>query len=322
VSFAFTVFDDTDNGTVENLTPVYDLLEELGFRTTKSVWPLRGDVGAKPASPSGGSAKRGEAGLAPTAITGQTLEDPEYLAFIRGLQAKGFEIALHNVQHGDATRERVELGLALYRELLGSDPKIHCNHSQNRENLYWGVDRLGFRPFRALLETARKVKRKPADQFLGHVPGSEFFWGDIAKARIQYVRNFAFDEINLNRINPSLPYADPRTPYVNYWFSSTDGSEVNRFCHAIREDQQDRLEAEGGVCIMYTHFASGFVRDGRVHPQFERLMCRLASKRGRFIAVGELLDSLLEQRGGKIPPRELRRMEWRWLREKLFKGTT
>ena len=42
-SFAFTVFDDTDRATVENVGPVYRFLAELGFLTTKSVWPIRGN---------------------------------------------------------------------------------------------------------------------------------------------------------------------------------------------------------------------------------------------------------------------------------------
>ena len=38
--FAFTIFDDTDVGTLESLRPIYDLLAQLGLRTTKTVWPL------------------------------------------------------------------------------------------------------------------------------------------------------------------------------------------------------------------------------------------------------------------------------------------
>ena len=41
-AFAFTVFDDTDWGTVANLAPVYDCLAANGMRTTKSVWVLPG----------------------------------------------------------------------------------------------------------------------------------------------------------------------------------------------------------------------------------------------------------------------------------------
>ena len=41
--FAFTVLDDTDGQTVDNTKAVYDLLYDLGFRTTKTVWPLGGN---------------------------------------------------------------------------------------------------------------------------------------------------------------------------------------------------------------------------------------------------------------------------------------
>ena len=74
--FAFTVFDDTDRGTMVNLPPVYDLLARLGFRTTKSVWPIRGD---------------GEA-----MIPGATCDDPDYLEWVLALQDQGFEIGFHN----------------------------------------------------------------------------------------------------------------------------------------------------------------------------------------------------------------------------------
>ena len=36
--FAFTIFDDTDLATVQNVKPIYDLLYQLGIITTKSVW--------------------------------------------------------------------------------------------------------------------------------------------------------------------------------------------------------------------------------------------------------------------------------------------
>ena len=42
-AFAFSVVDDTDGATLEDVPSVYGLLADLGFRTTKSVWPLCGD---------------------------------------------------------------------------------------------------------------------------------------------------------------------------------------------------------------------------------------------------------------------------------------
>ncbi len=62
--FAFTVIDDTDVATVANVGPLYRLLESLGMRTTKTVWPL--------ACPEGSPDYQGS----------ETLEDPGYLAFV------------------------------------------------------------------------------------------------------------------------------------------------------------------------------------------------------------------------------------------------
>ena len=65
--FIFTILDDTDDATVDNVKPVYDLLDELGFRTTKTVWPLDCPEGSN------------------LYFAAQTLQDPDYLAFIREL---------------------------------------------------------------------------------------------------------------------------------------------------------------------------------------------------------------------------------------------
>jgi hypothetical protein len=91
----------------------------------------------------------------------------------------------------------------------------------------------------------------------------------------------------------------------------------------LAEPNQDRLEAAGGACIMYTHFANDFCREGRVDPQFERLMRRLAAKGGWFVPVGTLLDFLVERTGGhQITKSERTKLERRWLWHKVRVGTT
>jgi hypothetical protein len=300
-AFAFAIFDDTDWSTLENTEPVYRFLIELGVPATKSVWPLPEVWNAR--------------------VRGSTLGDKEYLRFIRQLQRDGLEIALHNVRNHDAPRSLIERGFQEFEQLLGTGPRIHCNHSANRDNLYWGPNRLRNPAARFAYNFATRFSRRR--QFEGHVDGSAYFWGDICKKRITYVRNFVFDEINLDRINPSIPYHDPAKPYVNYWFSSSEGDTVASFCRMLREENQDRLEAEGGVCIMYTHFGKGFYSEGCLNPEFERLMRRLATKGGWFVSVSRLLDHLRETgRGTTIPAIELRRMELRWLGEKLKRGTS
>lgn len=42
-SFAFTIVDDTDKTTLENGPVVYDFLNDLGIKITKTVWIFNGE---------------------------------------------------------------------------------------------------------------------------------------------------------------------------------------------------------------------------------------------------------------------------------------
>ena len=120
-----------------------------------------------------------------------------------------------------------------------------------------------------------------------------------------------------------MPYYDPDRPYVNHWFASSEGHDLRTFNQCLHESHQDRLEEQGGACIMYTHFANGFYRDGRLDKRFQQLMTRLAEKNGWFIPVATLLDHLLAVHGRtEITDAQRRRLEWKWLREKIAIGTT
>jgi hypothetical protein len=139
----------------------------------------------------------------------------------------------------------------------------------------------------------------------------------LCREKVDYVRNFVFNEINLDRVNPTMPYHDRARPFVNHWFSSSRGGNANSFCETLCEANQDRLEAEGGVCIMYAHFACGFSTNGTVNTRVERLLRRLAARDGWFVPVSMLLDFLREVRQTKvISAAELYSMEQRWAYEK------
>ncbi|HEY1528391.1 MAG TPA: glycosyltransferase family 4 protein [Candidatus Angelobacter sp.] len=291
--FAFSIFDDTDLSTVENVAPIYSLLSEIGMRTTKSVWPL--------------------ASVAEAHVGGASLQNPEYLSFVLGLKRTGFEIALHNVRNTCSARSEIEAGLDEFNRLIGHDPRVHANHAGNRENLYWGPAR-----FSVVAPFYRAMTSLHHRQFEGHVENSSYFWGDLCRQRIDYVRNLVFREINLERINPSMPYHDERRPFVNMWFSSSDASDQTTFCELLSEANQDRLEEEHGICIAYTHLACGFVNEGVVHPRVEYLLRRLARKGGWFVPVSSLLDFLRQQhQTASISMAELEAMERRWLFDRM-----
>jgi hypothetical protein len=300
--FAFTIFDDTDLATLENVRPVYDFLTEQGIFTTKSVWPLRGTDGNEPER------------------AGSSCEDPAYLEWVHDLQAKGFEIGLHTVASSASRRDRTIIGIEKFRSLFGPEPITYSTHLTNLEGMYFGPDRLsGIR--RALYRLyARRVHGM---QFRGHVEGDEYFWGDVCRSYVKYVRNLVFPDINTLKVCPEMPYHDPTKPYVNFWFASSEGADVNSFVAMIAESNQDRLAAEGGACIMYTHFAAEFTKGSQLDPRFRRLITRLARMNGWFVPVRTLLDHLLAVKGPcQLTPARRRRLEWRWLLHKARVGRT
>lgn len=297
-SFAFTIFDDTDASTVTNSAPVYALLRDLGFRTTKSVWSL-------------------EAIEAPVVVGGSSCAEVNYREWIHQLQREGFEIGFHNACCHHSRRERTLEGLRKFEKMFGHPPRSMANHTVCRENLYWGADRVtGYRRWIYQMAT---LGRKA--QFKGHVQGDEYFWGDLCRDRITYTRNFVFPDINTLRARPWMPYHDPLRPYVNQWFASSEGGVLDSFLNTISEENQDRLESEGGCCLMYAHLGKFFRKDGIVCPRFRQLMERLAGKNGWFSPVSTVLDHIVSERGDyTLSDRDRHRLERRWLWHKLTKG--
>lgn len=300
--FAFTIFDDADEDRFSNTKPVYDFLAELGFRTTKSCWL--------------------EAGEPDQPLGGECCENLDYLKWLIDLQEQGFEIGWHNARDSSSTREVTDRCLRRFKLYFGYSPKTMSNHLNNQENLYWGADRLDH-IYRWIyrLGNFRAVMR---DSFEGHNDLSPYFWGDLCRRNVQYCRNFVFPQMNTLKCCPSMPYHDERRPFVPWWYASSEGNSVGEFVHTIREEEQDRLEEEGGACIMYAHLAKDFHSNGRLNDRFESLIRRLAAKGGWYVPVGVLLDFLKSQPGGgeDLNSKERNRLQLAWLKTKLLKGAT
>jgi len=194
-----------------------------------------------------------------------------------------------------------------------------ANH-YNEEALYWGASRLSGR-HRSLYNLLTFGRNE--GKFFGHIEGHPAFWGDICRERIRYCRNFVYRDINTLRSCPWMPYADPERPYVRAWFSASEGAQGQAFMRALGDRNQDRLEEQGGASIMYTHFGHGFVEGGRLHPEFRRLMERLARASGWFVPATTILDFLVRERNPKVlRENERNQLESRWLREKFLRGTS
>lgn len=298
--FAFTIYDDTDRANLEDCRIIYDYLDKLSFKTTKSVW-----VGRNKESNS-------DAGI--------TCDDKSYLIWLKEIQKKGFEIGYHNTTFNSSKRLEIDNGLKKFVQLFGHTPRAMANHSSNKENIYWGADRLsGFR--KIIYNILTRFKKN--NYYKGQDSSSLYFWGDLCKKNITFVRNFVFSDINTLKKCPYMPYKDIGKPFVNYWFASSEGNNSKKFIKCISNENQDRLEKEGGACIMYTHFADGFCKNGKLSEEFKKQMLRLSKKDGWFVSTTTLLEFLKDKnQGGFINNNQKANLEWKWLLDKVLLGST
>jgi hypothetical protein len=297
--FAFTILDDTDDSTVSNVAPIYAFLQAIGMRTTKTVWPMGCPEGSR------------------LFFAGETLEDEGHLRFARKLAEAGFEIASHGATMESSDRDRTLRGLDFLRMEFGSYPRLFCNHGFNRENLYWGAKRFQSPVLRPLVRLATGIR---SVSYHGDDEDSMYFWGDRCQEHVTYVRNFTFRRLNMLDVNPQMPYRLKTTKYVNYWFSTADAPDVGAFNRLVTRERIDKLEEQGGVCIVSTHLGKGFVTDGNLHPDTQDILRYVASKPGWFAPVSEVLDHLrrVQGRTEELGWQDCLKLELRYIADKLF----
>src|SRR5581483_9388776 len=85
------------------------------------------------------------------------------------------------------------------------------------------------------------------------------------------------------------PDAVPRSAASlrEHWFSAREGAGPEAFTSLISESNQDRLAAECGACVVYTHYGNRF---HRLPAEFRRLIQRLSRMNGWFVPASRLLD--------------------------------
>lgn len=292
-TFAFTIIDDTDGATLENIKPIYDYLSAIKLKTTKTIWIYEPDEV-----------------VTDERHKGDTVEHKDYLAYLKQLQQDGFEIALHNVSSQSNKRAKIIDGIEKFSQLFDHYPDINVSHEKNKENLYFDDyldEGLKLKPFHSKFFLAaynrltrvrqRAKKQSPrAKQFFGEQQDSDYFWGDICREKIRYVRSYAFfQDINTLKVNPNIPYHDPSRPYVNRWFDSSNGQDCATFNQMLSEQNIEKLKKEGGCCILYTHFGKGFVNHANGSYELNgatklQLKAIASDDAGWFAPVSTLLD--------------------------------
>lgn len=273
----FCITDDTDAATTASVRAVYDALHEHGLTATKTVWAYEPEepcgIPSTPAS----------------TLRGVTLADPEYLALVRDLASRGFEVALHGASAGNNRRERTIAALDLAGDLFGGTDTFIC-HSKNADNLYWEQK---VAPNAALRRLLSLYSRHACS---GEIEGSPYFWGDVARERVRHIRLFRTRNTNTLAVDPEMPYFETAKPYVRGWFSATKRS----FHDCTTAEALRRLVDENGLTVLYQYLHRYARPDGTVDPVFLADAARLAGESRIWSATAGAAMARLRQMQGVV----------------------
>lgn len=268
--FAFTIIDDCDNDRLDVINSIYNFLDDINIKTTKNVWiyPSRD-----------------------TEMSGNCLLDQNYRECILNLKSLGYEIGIHGVGAGDFKKDEIADGFEIFKEIIGDYPNIHTNHKGNKDGIY-----VEFNRYSKLFNKIYKNSKLKNIKSYGDVYFSEYFWGNISKKYIKYIKDQEYNCTNIFKYDNYLPYVDrDRLEHSNYWFSCCDGYSYNKFNSIIDNRKIDQLIFERGLCIISTDFSRDFLDgNGEIGSTFRQNMEYISKRNGWFAPVTDILDYILK----------------------------
>jgi len=282
--WAYGMTDDTNGSTLESVRTVYEYCIERGIWPTRTVWALR------PSQLCGVRNQR-------KPKDGLTLEDLDYRRYCQELSQRGIEFALHDVSSGNNPRENVIRGLETFKETFGYYPSVYICHAHNAEHPYWGEQQYRTRIVRLLsrllyLQTLSYNR----EEYFGNDPSSPYYWSDICRKTIRYVRLYRTRSLNVLRKNPRLPYHQYDKPDVLFWFSGN--AEDYELFQRVSPRALDKIAREDGAILHYAH-TSLFLDPERstasgLRPEVERALATIGERSDCWRStVSSILDRCL-----------------------------
>lgn len=266
---AITITDDPDNGDFCAFKTMYDFMMDIEFPVTRAMWVY------KNIEPTGTPHLE-------ISFKAPLLTEPECLHYCKKLSEHGFEICLHGASCGNNDRLHTTSALTFLKNEIGESPVYIC-HSKNAENLYWDAKTANSHLEMRLLQLYTK------NRCFGDIADSNYFWGDICRENIKYIRMYRTRSFNTLAFNPSMPYHDFSKPFVNYWFSATKG----HIPHLFTGDNIDQLCQEEGVSILYQYLHKYVNENLVIHPEVKKSLQRVASdNRILKLPVSAILERL------------------------------
>jgi hypothetical protein len=128
-------------------------------------------------------------------------------------------------------------------------------------------------------------------EYSGADPTSPYYWSDICRKVISYVRLYRTRHFNVLRSNPSMPYHLPGKPDVRLWFSAS-GSRSR--LHGLDGRDLDELADEDGAFLLYG-YSSNLVQEPDRNALHQEVASALASIGAREDCWRTTVSSLLDR---------------------------
>lgn len=273
--WAFGLIDDTDCSTLEAVLTVYEHCLDAGITPTKTVWAQAAErdcghpVSSRP-------------------IVGTTLDDDAYREYCEALAKRGVEFCLHDVSPGNNLREDTLRGFETFERTFGYAPRVHVFHSHNCDHIYWGENQYGSRFAKALVRLMTGKR-----DYFGEDHESPYYWSDVCRDKISYIRLYRTRDFNVLKHNPNMPYHLHGKPDVKLWFSaSASRPDLDR----VTDSALDRIARDDGAFLLYAYSSNlADVTDrSRMEPVAGDAFSRIGGRSDCWrTSISEILDRCL-----------------------------
>ena len=202
---------------------------------------------------------------------------------------------------------------------------VQHNDIKDCESIYWGSKRF-IEPLSWIFQALSYINPRGVNSksYQGENEESVYFWGDICQKKIDYIRSLTFPEVNLFAITEDILHKRKKTEYVNSWFISSEAPDLSSFVEMLSKENLDKLETENGLCIIYTHFGSGFVNKGLLAESFKDVIDDLSQRDGWFVPADQILEYVSAKQGGikTLNYAQEFKLSGKWLLWKMVHGTS
>jgi hypothetical protein len=236
--FGFTIVHDADSAYSKRLAPIIDAFDGIGLRITVTVFPFWAAWGHPVRSWQEWRAT--DPFFAPIAVP---LEDEAERDFYLDVAARGHEIGMHTPSETSSRREDVVRAFDLFQSIFGHPPRVYVEHS----------------PGNNLDAQARCGSDSASPYFNTDLLNESGCWIWVCDPETSFPR---YHHRN-GRLNVLSDDGEPFCPRACEKFgiaraflrSPTTPADGNGFLSTFTEAAFDKLEADRGLALVYTHLA-------------------------------------------------------------------